>query len=80
MSSGAATASPCQDVGREIEGQSGHTPIDTTQVYATIRPAQLKRAVSFYEERAARMLSTRTTVQILLARVFEPGFHTRRGL
>jgi len=29
----------------------------TTQVYATIRPAQLKRAVAFYEDKATRMLS-----------------------
>jgi hypothetical protein len=29
---------------------------DTTQIYATIRPAQLKRAVSFGAERASRML------------------------
>jgi integrase len=35
----------------------GHTRIDTTQIYATIRPAQLKRAVAFYEDKAARMLS-----------------------
>lgn len=34
----------------------GHTRIDTTQIYATIRPAQLKRAVSFYEEKAQSML------------------------
>ena len=25
----------------------GHTRVDTTQIYATIRPARLKRAVSF---------------------------------
>ena len=30
--------------------------IDTTQIYVTIRPAQLKRAVAFYEDKAARML------------------------
>ena len=35
----------------------GHARIDTTQVYARIRPPQLKRAVEFYEERATRMLS-----------------------
>jgi site-specific recombinase XerD len=27
----------------------GHTRIDTTQIYAQIRPQQLKRAVEFYE-------------------------------
>jgi hypothetical protein len=31
--------------------------MDTTQIYASIRPAQLKRAVAFYEDKAARMLS-----------------------
>jgi len=31
--------------------------IDTTQVYTSIRPPQLKRAVSFYEEKALQMLS-----------------------
>ena len=41
----------------QVRALLGHTRIDTTQVYATIRPAQLKRAVSFYEDRAARMLS-----------------------
>jgi hypothetical protein len=33
-----------------------HTRVDTTQIYATIRPAQFKRAVLFYEEKASRML------------------------
>ena len=31
--------------------------IDTTQIYTSIRPEQLKRAVSFYEAKPARMLS-----------------------
>lgn len=35
----------------------GHARIDTTQIYARIRPQQLERAVAFYEERAAKMLS-----------------------
>jgi hypothetical protein len=35
----------------------GHKRIDTTQIYATIRPAQLKRAVAFYEDKASRLLS-----------------------
>jgi integrase/recombinase XerC len=35
----------------------GHARIDTTQIYARIRPPQLKRAVSFYEDRAAKILS-----------------------
>ena len=41
----------------EVRALLGHTRIDTTQIYATIRPHQLKRAVSFYEEKATRMLS-----------------------
>jgi len=41
----------------EVRALLGHTRIDTTQIYATIRPAQLKRAVAFYEDKAARMLS-----------------------
>ena len=28
----------------------GHARIDTTQIYAMIRPAQPKQAVSFYKE------------------------------
>jgi len=41
----------------QVRALHGHTRIDTIQIYATIRPAQLKRAVSFYEDKAARMLS-----------------------
>jgi site-specific recombinase XerD len=41
----------------QVRALLGHTQIDTTQIYATIRPAQLKRAVAFYEDKAARMLS-----------------------
>ena len=37
----------------------GHARIDTTQIYTSIRPPQLKRAVSFYEEKATRMLGER---------------------
>jgi len=36
----------------------GDTRIDTTQIYARIRPPQLKGAVSFYEDRAAKILFT----------------------
>lgn len=36
----------------------GHARIDTIQVYASIRPPQLKRAVAFYEEKAVPMLSS----------------------
>jgi len=41
----------------EVRALLGHARIDTTQLYAQIRPPQLKRAVSFYEDRAERMLS-----------------------
>jgi site-specific recombinase XerD len=41
----------------QVRALLGHKRIDTPQIYASIRPAQLKRAVSFYEERAARLLS-----------------------
>src|SRR5206468_515221 len=41
----------------QVRALLGHTRVDTTQIYATIRPAQLKRAVSFYEDKASRMLS-----------------------
>lgn len=34
-----------------------HARIDTTQIYASIRPPQLKQAVSFYEATATKMLS-----------------------
>ena len=41
----------------QVRALLGHKRIDTTQIYASIRPAQLKRAVGFYEERSARLLS-----------------------
>ena len=40
----------------QVRAPLGHTRVDITQIYATIRPARLKRAVSFYEEKASRML------------------------
>ena len=42
----------------QVRSLLGHARIDTTQVYASIRPPQLKRAVAFYEEKAVRMLSS----------------------
>ncbi len=41
----------------EVRALLGHTRIDTTQAYTTIRPAQLKTAVAFYENRAELMLA-----------------------
>jgi integrase/recombinase XerC len=40
----------------EVRALLGHARIDTTQIYASIRPRQLKQAVAFYEEKASRML------------------------
>ena len=39
-----------------VRAMLGHTRIDTTQTCAQIRPAQLKRAVEFYEEKATDLL------------------------
>jgi site-specific recombinase XerD len=41
----------------QVRALLGHQRIDTTQIYTTIRPVQLKRAVSFYEEKAIRILT-----------------------
>ena len=35
----------------QVRALLGHARLDTTQIYTSIRPAQLKRAVSFYEEK-----------------------------
>jgi integrase/recombinase XerC len=40
----------------QVRALLGHARLDTTQVYASIRPPQLKRAVAFYEEQAVKML------------------------
>ena len=40
----------------EVRALLGHTRLETTQIYTTIRPPQLKRAVAFYEEHALQML------------------------
>jgi len=41
----------------EVRALLGHARIDTTQVYASIRPPQLKRAVAFYEQKAGELLA-----------------------
>jgi len=41
----------------EVRALLGHARIDTTQIYTTIKPSQLKRAVSFYEAKATKMLN-----------------------
>jgi site-specific recombinase XerD len=38
----------------EVRALLGHARIDTTQIYTSIKPSQLKRAVSFYETRRQR--------------------------
>ncbi len=40
----------------KVRALLGHKRFDTTQIYASIRPTQLKRAVGFYDEKARRML------------------------
>ena len=40
-----------------VRARLGHTRIDTTQTYARIRPAGLKRAVEFYERKAVDLLA-----------------------
>lgn len=42
----------------QVRTRLGHARIDTTQIYTMIRPAQLKQAVSFYEEPARQMLAS----------------------
>jgi len=41
----------------------GHARIETTQLYARIRPPHLKHTVAFYEDRANRLLSITLTEQ-----------------
>jgi len=42
----------------EVRGLLGHTRVETTQLYAQIRPAALKHAVDFYEAKALDVLSS----------------------
>lgn len=41
-----------------VRALMGHARIDTTQIYTMIRPAQLRQAVSFYEQPARQMLAS----------------------
>jgi len=41
-----------------VRAMLGHTRLETTQLYARIRPAQLKRAVELYEPKALEVLSS----------------------
>jgi site-specific recombinase XerD len=38
----------------DVRALLGHARIDTTQIYTSIRPPQVKRAVAFYEDKAIR--------------------------
>jgi len=40
----------------KVRALLGHQRIDTTQIYASICPTQLKRSVEFLEAKASRML------------------------
>ena len=40
----------------QVRALLGHARLDTTQIYTTIRPPQLKRAVAFYEGQAQQIL------------------------
>jgi integrase/recombinase XerC len=42
----------------QVRALLGHKRIDTTQLYARIRPPQLKRAVAFYEDQARDILAS----------------------
>ena len=42
----------------QVRGLLGHKSIETTQLYAQIRPAALKHAVNFYEAKALDILSS----------------------
>jgi integrase len=42
----------------QVRGLLGHARIETTQLYAQIRPAALKQAVEFYEAEALDVLSS----------------------
>ena len=42
----------------QVRGLLGHKSIETTQIYAQIRPTALKHAVNFYEAKALDILSS----------------------
>ena len=42
----------------QVRGLLAHTRMETTQLYAQIRPAALKQAVEFYEAKALDVLSS----------------------
>jgi hypothetical protein len=56
----------------QVRALLGHARIDTTQIYTSIRPSQLKRAVGFYEENAAREMTARSMFEDI-AMFLKPG-------
>ena len=54
-----------------VRAMLGHTRIDTTQTYARIRPAELKRAMEFYEEKAVGVLDKFGGPKGIRTRVFQ---------
>jgi site-specific recombinase XerD len=44
-----------------LRAMLGHVQLETTQIYAQIRPAQLKRATAFYEANALDALAGEPT-------------------
>jgi hypothetical protein len=66
----------------QVRALLGHARIDTMQIYTRIPPPYLKRAVSFYEEQATRMLverngrsgnnEPRTTISVANGEVAKP--------
>jgi site-specific recombinase XerC len=44
----------------KVRALLGHQRIDTTQIYASIRPTQLKRSVEFLDAKGSRMLNVET--------------------
>jgi site-specific recombinase XerC len=44
----------------KVRALLGHQRIDTTQIYTSIRPTQLKRSVEFLDAKGSRMLNVET--------------------
>lgn len=40
----------------EVRSLLDHTRLDTTQIFTTIRPRQLRQAVAFYDDAAQQLL------------------------
>ena len=64
----------------QVHALLGHQRLDTTQIYTTIRPQQLKRAVAFYERQAARMLASEDVKPIHVRGTFQCSQNTERRI